>query len=114
MRKRDFITLLGGAALSAPFPLAAQSGPIVIGFLGPETPELFADRLPAFRQALSEAGFVEGRNLSILYRWAEGQSGRLPQLAAELFDHRVEVIVAPGSTPAVFAAKAATTPEPKG
>ena len=100
MKRREFITLLGGAVLSAPLPSAAQPEPIsVIGFLGPESADLFADRLPAFRQALSEAGFVEGRNLSTVYRWADGQSARLPTLAAELVDHRVGVIVAPGSTP---------------
>src|SRR4029453_6051126 len=80
----------------------------VVGFLGPETPALFADRLPAFQQALSEAGLVEGRSVAIEYRWAEGQNDRLPALAADLVRRQVSVIVAPGSTPAVLAAKDAS------
>jgi len=83
-----------------------------VGFLGPESRDLFADRLPAFQLALREAGFVEGRTVSIMYRWAEGQNSRLPALAADLIANQVAVIVAPGSTPAVFAAKSLTTTIP--
>ena len=114
MRRREFIAAVGGAAV---MPLAAraqgqQMTIATVGFLGPESPDLFADRLPAFQQALREAGFVEGRTVSIIYRWAEGQNSRLPALAADLIANQVAVIVAPGSTPAVFAAKSLTTTIP--
>jgi putative ABC transport system substrate-binding protein len=112
VKRREFITLLGGAA-AWPFAARAQQPAMpVIGFLGPESPSLFVDRLPAFQQALSEAGFVEGRTVAILYRWAEGQNSRFPTLVAELVGRRVAVIVLPGSTPGVLAAKAATTTIP--
>jgi putative ABC transport system substrate-binding protein len=106
LKRRDFLTFLAAA-----YPVAAraqQNPKPVIGFLGPESPELFKDRLPAFLKALSEAGFVEGRSIGIEYRWAEGQPSRFPSLVTELVERKVAVIVAPGSTPAVFAAKAAT------
>jgi len=111
--RREFIALLGGAAVVWPLAALAQRRTVpVIGFLGPESPSLFVDRLPAFRQALSEAEFVEGRTVAILYRWAEGQNSRLPTLVAELVDRQVAVIVVPGSTPGALAAKAATTTIP--
>ena len=80
----------------------------VIGYLGPESPTAFASRVRAFRQGLGETGYVEGRNVAIEFRWAEGQHNRLPAMAAELAGRPVKVIVAPGGAPAALAAKSAT------
>ena len=113
MRRRDVIKLIAGSTAAWPFVVHAQkTAPLVIGFLSPEWPDLFADRLKSFRAGLGEVGYVEGQNVSIEYRWAEGRVDRLPALASELVRSQANVIVALGSTPAALAAKAATSAIP--
>jgi putative tryptophan/tyrosine transport system substrate-binding protein len=116
MRRRDILALLGGAAvepiLRSLAANAQQTATPLIGFLGSESSDLWTNRLIAFRQGLNEAGYAEGRNVEIEYRWAEGHNERLPALAADLVRQRVTVLVVLGGTASGLAAKAATTTVP--
>src|SRR5215203_2635380 len=113
MRRREFITLLGGTAAAWPLVARAQQPAMpVIGFLDGRVPDSLTDRLRGMRQGLKGAGYVEGENVAIVYRYAENQSERLPELAAELVQRRVSVIIASGGPPVTFAAKVATAAIP--
>jgi putative ABC transport system substrate-binding protein len=108
VNRRDCITLLGGAAVAWPLAAPAQQPTLpVIGILAMAAPEANAIRLRAISEGLRTAGYIEGQNVKIEYRWAEVHTGRLPALAAELVSRQVAVIVASG-TPSALAAKAAT------
>ena len=110
MRRREFIAALGSAA-AWPLMARAQSRP-VIGFLSSRSPGESTSVVAAFRQGLREGGFIEGQNIEIAFRWAEGRYDRLSSLAAELVERHVDVVVAAGGTPSALAAKAATATIP--
>jgi putative tryptophan/tyrosine transport system substrate-binding protein len=112
IKRREFITLLGGAAA---WPLAARAQQAVmpvVGFVYPGVPELSTGIVAAFRKGLNEAGFIEGRNVTVEFRFAYNDNARLTELAADLAQRRVAVIATQGSTPSALAAKAATTTIP--
>jgi ABC-type uncharacterized transport system substrate-binding protein len=113
MRRREFISLLGGAAAGCPLTARAQRPAMrTIGYLSPRAADVEKEFLVAFRQGLSETGHVEGRNLVIEYRWAEGRYEELPTLAAELVRKGVSVIATTGGTQTTRAALAATSTIP--
>ena len=112
MNRRDTVLALAALGTSPLLCNAQQPTMPVIGLLGSESLDLWPNRMRAFHEGLSEMGYIDGRNVAIEYRWAEGHNDRLPALAADLVRRRVTVIAAPGSTPATLAARAATSTIP--
>jgi putative tryptophan/tyrosine transport system substrate-binding protein len=113
MQRREFVSLLSGVAVAWPLGARAQQSALpVVGVLSASSAELSTHSVRAFRQGLSETGHIEGRNIVMEYRWANGQNDQLPALAADLVRSQVTVIVTLGSTPAAVAAKASTTTIP--
>src|SRR5262249_47050483 len=112
VKRREFITLLGGAAAWPLTARAQQAVMPVVGFVYPGVPELSTGIVAAFRKGLNEAGFIEGRNVTVEFRFAYNDNARLTELAADLAQRRVAAIATPGSTPSALAAKAATTTIP--
>ena len=113
IRRRELIVTLGSAVAVGPLAVRAQQPAMpVVGYLGSTSPEMSAKRLAAFRKGLHDAGFEEGHNVTIEFRWANGREERMPELVADLIRRRVAVIVAPASTAGALAAKAATTTIP--
>src|SRR5512144_777195 len=112
MNRRNLLTLLGGAAASWPLVAQAQQTTPTIGFLSSRSPAESSGVVAAFRDGLREAGFVEGQNVAIAFRWADGRYERLPALAAELIDLKVALLFAAGGPPSALAAKAATSTIP--
>ena len=113
MRRRDFITLVGGSVAAWPVVARAEQLPVMrkIGFLGAASLNAYADSVQAFQTGLRELGYIDGKNVEIDFRWADGNYNRLPELAAELLSLPVDVLVTHG-TPGTLAAKRATTTTP--
>jgi putative ABC transport system substrate-binding protein len=113
MRRREFLGVMGGAAVAWPVVASAQQPAMsTIGFLDSRSPETLTDRLRVFRQSLKDNGYLEGDNVTIVYRWAENHLDLVPELAADLIRRQVAVVIASGGLPVVFAAKAATATVP--
>src|SRR5262249_36720012 len=111
LKRREFITLLGGAVAAWPLAARTQQKP-VIGFLNSGSADAYPDRITAFHEGLRQLGYIEGENVLVDYRWALGEYDRLPAFAAELVERRVSVLIATGGEPAAPAAQTATPPIP--